>query len=546
MVEQLKIDTADWRFDVRGIALEDDDDLFAVYMTGTLVLMRRIILYKYQEEASLSPEREAKLRCVVASYLEAELLIGEAVGKRRGYLTTAHKCRDPECYRRWFKTGISNVASASYRGRILPRLFQHDARAAELDRLVQSHAVGAPYMPSPAVTLMMEPVLKGVARAGCFVYGGDANGNGLCDDWENPQADTGAFACGIALEKVRMAADDGLRVTLVKGSAAPGSTVSLRVLRAESPVIDAQAKEVWPLGSSGDVVVQPGQDPDANPYVIVARGVDLTPDPSSPYLLIQPTSDPSVRPVHCEQPLPIWLPRQRKPTPSGLHGPYRSADAAVLVTRSLALERTAANEAAFLVLHKTRGEQDLYYTTPPVTARAPEGVGRPLVTQGDYVRSVGNAFSQSCETADSFTVASWAHTHPEVWWGLDYGGNNFSMIDFNFAIGIRSEPGFRFGSDLQIPSAPQKIYREGQTPAALIYVLVANRWDRCIRGFVPRDGDKVFGEDELGPTVDGSESWIEGSWEDLVRLEKEREAFFTEHYKGFLARQREFGCAPLP
>jgi hypothetical protein len=73
---QLVIDTADWRFDQRGIALKDDDDLFAVYLVGTLVLLRQIILYKYQDE-ELSPEREAKLRCAVAAYLEAELLVGE-------------------------------------------------------------------------------------------------------------------------------------------------------------------------------------------------------------------------------------------------------------------------------------------------------------------------------------------------------------------------------------------------------------------------------------------------------------------------------------
>jgi hypothetical protein len=335
-------------------------------------------------------------------------------------------------------------------------------------------------------------------------------------------------------------------VTLAKGSAVPGSTVSLRVLRAEKPVIDAQATEVWPRGKSGEVVVQAGTDPDANPYVVVAHGVDLTPEPVSPYLLVEATSAPSAGPVHCEQPLLIWLPRQRRPTPSGLHGPYRSADAAVLASRPIAMEHTAANEAAFLVLHRPKGTEDRYYATPPVAARAPEGVSRPLVTGDDYGRSLKNAFSESCEEVESFAVASWAHTHPEVWWGLDYGGNNFSMIDFNFAIGIRSEAGFSFDPDLQIRSAPQRIYQQAPAPAAPIYVLVANRWDRCIRAFVARDDDRPFDEAELGPAMQGDEGWIEGAWEDLVRLEKEREAFFTEHYKKFLDRQRAFGCDPLP
>ena len=546
VAEQLKIDTADWRFDVRGIALKDDDDLFAVYVVGTLVLLRQIILYKYQEE-SLSPEREAKLRCVVAAYLEAELLVGQAIGKRRGYLTTARKCRDMECYRRWFKIDISNVRGASYRGRILPRLFpRNQPLAAELDRLAQSYAVRAPYLPSPAETLEMEPEVAGLAPAGCSTYGGDANRNGLCDDWENPGADAGAFACRIVLDKVRMAADGGLRVTLVKGSATPGTTVSFRVLRAEKPVIDAGAKEVWPRGKPGGAVIQLAEEPDASPYALIAEGVDLTPDPLHPYLLVEASSGPSAGPVHCEQPLLIWLPRQRNPAPSGLHGPYRSADAAVLATRAIALERTAANEAAFLVLHDSRGTDDHYYTTPPVAASPPEGISRPLVTGDDYGRSLRGAFAGSCEDVASFAIASWVYTHPEVWWGLDYGGNNFSMIDFNFAISIRLEPGFSFDPEPQIRSAPHRIYQEAKTPTALIYVIVANRFDRCIRGFTPHDGEKEFTEEELGPAQDGDEGWIEGSWEDLQRLEKEREAFFSEHYKGFLKRQREFGCDPLP
>jgi hypothetical protein len=541
---QLVIDTADWRFDQRGIALKDDDDLFAVYLVGTLVLLRQIILYKYQDE-ELSPEREAKLRCAVAAYLEAELLVGEWLGKRRGYLTTARRCRDMECYRRWFKIDIGNVRSASYRGRILPRLFA-EQRAAELDRLAQSYAVRAPYLPSPAETLMMEPEAAGLAPAGCSTYGGDANRNGLCDDWENPKARAGGHACRIVLEKVRMATGGALRVSLVKGSAVPGATVAFRVLRSEHPVIDAAASEVWPRGKPGGVVIQAAEEPDANPYAIVAEGVDLTPDPMHPYLLVEVTSATSAGPVHCEQPLLIWLPRQRKPIPRGLHGPYRSADAAVLATRSIALERTAANEAAFLVLHAARGPEDRYYATPPVAASPPAGASRPIVTGDDYGRSLRDGLAGSCEDVENLAIASWVHTHPEVWWGLDYGGNNFSMIDFNLAIGIRLEPGFTFDPEPQIRSAPHRIYQEANTPAALLYVIVANRFDRCIRAFTPHEDDEEFTEEELGPTHEGDEGWIEGSWEELQRLEKERAAFFTEHYKDFLKRQREFGCDPLP
>ena len=405
-------------------------------------------------------------------------------------------------------------------------------------------------MPSPAVTGEMEAEVLGLAPAGCSVYGGDANGDGLCDDWENSKASPGALACRIVLEKVGMAEGGGLRVTLAKGSVTPGQSVGFRVLRAEP---NTAAKQIWPApGKRGDAVVQAPEEPGAAPYAIVAQeGVDLTPDPIQPFLVVQVTSGPSAGPVHCEQPLLVWLPRQRKPAPSGLHGPYRSTDAAVLATRPIALERTAKNEAAFLVLHVGRGTEDQYFTTPPVAARAPEGISRPLVTADDYEKTLRNGFADSCEDMASFAIASWVHTHPEVWWGVDYGGDNFSMLDFNFAMSRRLESGFRFnrfGSELAIRNAPPRIYQEAKPPADLIYVVVANRFDRCVRGFTPNDEDKgkEFKEEELGPTMEGDEGWIEGNWEELLRLYKEREAFFTEHYKGFLARQRAFACDPDP
>ena len=159
---------------------------------------------KNQGEKSLSLDRETKLKYMVAAYLEAELLIGKEVGNRQGYLSAAQKCRDKDCSRRWFKTGYSNVyISASYRARILTRLFACGGRAAELDRLAQSYAGRTPYFPSPAETEQIVPELKGLAPWGCCVYGGDAKGNGLCDDWRNPLPknpgdDASASACPAA------------------------------------------------------------------------------------------------------------------------------------------------------------------------------------------------------------------------------------------------------------------------------------------------------------------------------------------------------------
>ncbi len=183
--DQLKADTVDWNFSVRGIALKDDDDLFSVYMVGTLVMLRQIVLYKYeQEEKSLSAQDVEKLRSLVASYLEAELVIGKGIGSRRGYLTTAQKCRDMDCYKRWFKMHYMSVNGASYRERILPRMFCDDVLATELIKLALSKGLKAPYLPSPAMTLQVESAVAGVAPAGCSIYGGDKDNNGLCDDWQ--------------------------------------------------------------------------------------------------------------------------------------------------------------------------------------------------------------------------------------------------------------------------------------------------------------------------------------------------------------------------
>jgi len=187
--DQLKADTVGWNFSARGIALKDDDDLFSVYMVGTLVMLRQIVLYKFeQEEKSLSAQDVEKLRSLVASYLEAELVIGKGIGFRQGYLTTAQKCRDVDCHKRWFKMHYMSVNGASYRERILPRMFCDDVLATELIELALSKRLKAPYLPSPAMTQQIDSSVAGVAPAGCSTYGGDKDNNGLCDDWKPPEA----------------------------------------------------------------------------------------------------------------------------------------------------------------------------------------------------------------------------------------------------------------------------------------------------------------------------------------------------------------------
>jgi len=322
VTDQLKVDTAKWRFEERGVALKDDDDLYAVYMVGTFMLLRQIILYKYQEEATLTPERQAKLRNAVASYLEAELLIGRGIGKRRGYLTTAQKCRDLDCHRRWFKLGVHGVLSASYRARILKQLFCDPERATELDRLAQSYATRAPYMRSPAETLTVEPEFAGVAAAGCDAYGGDADRNGLCDNWRNtPQNPplTSTSACGAAMRPHPLELSCGKvvaetrwvqvktgvrgrqgdqcetksfkfkdcedRLLSFQGPSGPGCSIedgiSIHVKCASGHVVQFISREFWKRGTPDS------QEPDHNLEKGCYGAAPYAPDPGDPSVSIQ-------------------------------------------------------------------------------------------------------------------------------------------------------------------------------------------------------------------------------------------------------------------
>ena len=556
--EELKVTTANWKFDGRGIALKDDDDLAAVTLVGTLVLMRKIMLYKYNQEPALSREREAKLRSIVAAYLEAELVIGRATGNRRGYLTTAHRCRNIDCYRRWFANDISNVfIPAEYRKRILKRLFPCGERAAELDQLAQSYGLRAPSLPSPAVTLAIAPEIAGVGPSGCATYSGDANRNGLCDDWElQPATAATAFRSSgegctlLSLTQVRMAQGGGLKVWIAPKTATPGERVRFRVMRAANAKGDENAQLIW----EREARIESDGDPAAPLHAIVAQGEKLIPDQERAFLRVDAVSVRSRGPVQCEQPLVIWAPRQKAPIPSGLHGPHgkgsadaakrgtdggiiapgRGADLAVNATGLLALKLTGTNEAGFLILQDTRAP-GRYYTTPPVPASPPANPAEnATVTNGDYSSSLRRAFAGSCEETTNFNIAAWVHTHPTQYEGVVWFNDNFSMQDFNFAVDLRRYPEVVFASDLRIGND-----FEGT------YIVVAR--DRCIRSFTSQfyDDKDEFTSAEIGQVEKflGEPDFVHKArqtlWATFTELGM---VALSEHYRRFQQRQREVGC----
>src|SRR5262245_10834126 len=73
----------------KGFDNTSDDDAIAINLAGTFVVLRQIMLLKYNEEPRMAKDREEKLKKLVASYLEAELTIGRGWAGRRGYITGA-------------------------------------------------------------------------------------------------------------------------------------------------------------------------------------------------------------------------------------------------------------------------------------------------------------------------------------------------------------------------------------------------------------------------------------------------------------------------
>jgi hypothetical protein len=476
------------------VDLSADDDSIAVNLAGTLVVLRQIMFLKYNDEPPMLKEREDKLRKLVAAYMEAELTIGQGADTRRGYLTrqppTGQGCRDRECYRRWFELHLNaSSGRAEYRARVLKRLFPCGSLAKDLNDLRQKHALTVPHMPSPAVTRTLEPEIAGIGPVGCTSYGGDANSNGLCEDWENtsagdkPPVAVAAAASpsgGIRMTKLRndyTTPGHGLRVSMARDSVMAGVGVCFRVLRADRPSLGA-GKELW----HGVAGIESGTDASAPHYAVVAPGVEFEVDEKNPFLLVEVTSAPSYGAISCEQPMKTWQQRHLDPAPSGLHGPHRDIDAAMKddAASLIALRLTSNVEISYLVVRNGRLPKtvDSYYVTPPT--RSTQGfagnAAQPKVPPDDYYRSFQSAFEKSCEDPTVFKVAALVHTHPK---GVVGQLSNFSMDDFNQALDF-------------VPARPMQFGEGNLLDTELEQTVMLDAFDRCIRAFDPRQGGDRF------------------------------------------------------
>jgi hypothetical protein len=506
-----------------------DDDSIAVNLAGTFVVLRQIMFLKYTAEPSMSKEREDKLAEVLAAYEEAELAIGKGAPGRHGYITrgppTGQDCRDLECYRRWFLLHLNaHTSRAEYRERVVKRLFPCGDRAKELNDLSQRNALTIPYFPSPAVTLRVEPELAQLAPAGCATYGGDANQNGLCDDWERPldggraAVASGSTCAPIVLEKVRMASGNGLIVTLAKNSGKLGETASFRVSRSSGPAMDANAQQVW----TGETKIQPGTRPDGPLQVILAQDTSFRIDPTSsgpnmdkPWLIVEVTSDRSSAPVGCARPLPITdLSRERTHNGVGLFGPYPDVGKAIYPAGFKALVLTGKpGESGYVILRRDPATGPLvFYATAPVPATQPTSAGKqPKFLAEDYRASIKGSFEKSCEDLENFALIGTVHTHPSEWVELP-SNDNFSLNDFNQGIKIGRTAASDFGGGVVIRHAAVRgIFL---IPMGTLRILM----------FIAKADDPLFTDDELDR---GSLS-----------------TFFSDTYDRYKQRQQEIGRYP--
>lgn len=448
----------------------NDDDAIAINLAGTFVVLRQIMLLKYNEEPPMAKNREGKLRKLVASYLEAELTIGRGWAGRRGYIMrgppTGMGCRDEACYRRWFLLHLNaSSGRAEYRERVLNRLFPCGTLAKELNDLRQKHATTVPYMPSPAATLSIEKELAGIGTAGCAAYGGDSRQNGLCDGWTPPPAAStagpiapapgvaakasggvatarapsapaaagapasGAFrtsslACQplIVLTKVMMAKGGGLLVSIAPTSAKEGDVVTFSVSRSKTDKPDGSA--FWEKPAK---IVKSGTGLQA--VVASDAGARLTPDQSLPFLIVDTASQRSSGPVHCAQPTTNW-----ELVTNGLHGPYNHPDDALREDKSrdiaLSIMGSGFNhvETGYVVLRDRRASPPRYYTSPPIRTSEPAGFGLdPKFKVQDYGTSADMAIDNSCENREDYALVAIIHTHPNK---RDFVDDNFSIADF--------------------------------------------------------------------------------------------------------------------
>ena len=196
--------------------LAGDEGYHAAQLAGSFVLLRWVLMFQASEDGAMSSERITRARAVGESYIRAEKAIGLGIGKRPGrdqricanqpgmyggegppmYATAE------ECLRERFRLTFRGVTpDFMHREALFPLLFCE--RSAHYLALVMRHVLKAPRLSSPAETPAVSAVEQATAVGLCAGHGDDGNGNGICDEWEQPMvggrvAAVSARSCGQA------------------------------------------------------------------------------------------------------------------------------------------------------------------------------------------------------------------------------------------------------------------------------------------------------------------------------------------------------------
>jgi hypothetical protein len=453
--------------------LANDPDFFPMRLMATFVLMRWVIEFQIETQGELSPERMGRARRITNDYMQAEYAIGLGTARRRGRVVNECQKDGPNradfrtfpsaeaCHRYVTQKRISFIYPAyDWRNAIFPELFCDRAKA--YLALMQENILTLPApIRSPAVLGEMPDGGALLGARFCTPYGGDADSNGLCQDWESPReiaaARSGSACAAIVPDKVRLARGKGLVVTLAKNGVKLGAKASFRVSRSSGPSLDANAEPIW----TGEANVAAGPTPDAPLQVVLGPGESFRLDPTTPdqdkgkpWLIVEVTSGGTSAPVSCGRPLPIAA-LSDAPTHQGigLFGPYSNIGHAVFWAGYKALVLTGKpGESGFVVLRRDAATDSfVFYATTPVPATVAASAGsQPLFLPDDYRASILGAFKDSCEEREHFTMSGEVHTHPSVMVQVP-SNDNFSMQDFNEAIRMSRATQSDFGEGVVFP-----------------------------------------------------------------------------------------------
>ena len=339
---------------------------------------------------------------------------------------------------------------------------------------------------SPGVTLQFPGGQKPLGAAVCKSYGGDANGNGLCDAWEKPLlASSGSAACGAPppqIELVGLKVLDANRVrvefTRSSGSGDPAidfvldradliSSRRTRVPTVKEGLLPAPAA---PPASAVSATAPPeecrpslfekvrtllgdlfgGDAPVASvrrvETVVLRANVALQPTvQEQPWLVVSGFRNGVAleSTAACKQAVPVPSYVRFKTDfdagkATGIYGPYKDADLAASdaepTARTFVDAHThflAEREAAGLILRYAGTGQyyvsqfelgDHSYTTPSVGGK-------------EVQRSLDRSFVKACELRDDMQAVAFFHTHPA---GDD--NNKFSDDDWRAAFCQRLNP----------------------------------------------------------------------------------------------------------